>query len=151
MAKIGSLEVDTLHIPESAVTGSVVATSAGGSGNGSLQVTVPNPMNLPVQINAKGHGWGSANSTADVSVSFTVKRVRGPVTFYSKSVSWSFGISSNFGEEYFSALLLDTEAQDSDVYRIEYSAFGSGGPPNPTARVDDLELVALYVKKGAVN
>lgn len=148
MAKIGDLEVNTLHIANAAITGAAHAAITSGSTVG-VSVVVPNTSGLPVQLYFRRSctyiGTHSNDQGAcDVSVT---RGGTGGVSLYEKSVSFGGHTS---GVQGFDGQILDDPGVGTWTYwfsmgTAEYD--GNAGPPGPSvSRSASGFLSALWYK-----
>lgn len=148
MAKIGTLEVNTLHIANQAITGSADAPIS-SSATVSVSVSVPNVGGLPVQLYFKRTAhYGGTHSNDQGYATATLTRVRDGAVLYTRSITW-FGNTT--GAEAFDGQVLDAGATTSETYTftMDVGFFdGDGVQPRPEAvRGPTGFLSALWYKK----
>jgi hypothetical protein len=144
MAKIGSLEVDTLNIASAAISGSVRAEQPIG-GAASFSVAVSNPSGLPIQVyfqTSATYVGGTTNHTGFADC--TITRARDGAVLYIKGVGWSGATSST---QLMDGQILDVTATTSETYTMTMTKGTSGDPPAPSVTFGARWLVAYFVKK----
>lgn len=137
MAKIGNLQVDTLTLAPSAITGTATGDPVG----------VPNPSGLPIEIYGRGVAtYQGVSSGSEGTVAFTIYRSRDGAVMFTETLSFS---GNNSHSVPINAAVLDTTASTSETYYISASATWS----DPTApipirtTVTKEALSCMYVKK----
>lgn len=147
MAKIGNLQVDTIHLAEGAAS-AVVFASNPGSVLGVARtcvVNVPNPEVKPIHLSCTVISTATASGLSVNFWSFlTLTRTRGSVLLYDDyypTTSSTSSIQMNFDGD-----IIDMAAQANDQYTLSYIINYSAGDFN-TASATELSLSALYVKR----
>lgn len=132
MAKIGNLEVNTLHIANAAITGAAHANINSGS-IVSVPVTVPNTSGLPVQLYfRRSCTYIGTHSNDQGGCEVSVTRGVGGVSLYQKSVSF-FGNAP--GVQGFDGQILDDPGVGTWTYWFSMGTGvydGDGVPPGPS-------------------
>lgn len=131
MAKIGTLQVNTLHIADQAISGAAHAPIS-SSATPSVPVSVPNVGGLPVQLYFQRSAYYAGSHSNDSgSVTVVLNRVRDGAALYFRTVSWSGNAS---GSESFDGQVLDTTATTNETYTwsmVSDVYDGDGVPPRP--------------------
>ena len=116
MAKIGSLEVDTIQIAESAVSAFASRTGAG-------TLTVPNVAGLGLEVHVKGISSYS-NPASGGGVDFTLQLSRASpsaVSYYSETWTSSGNTGGSPVQVYKSASILDLSPGTTPTYSVNHT------------------------------
>lgn len=138
MAKIGNLEVNTINIAESAVTGRAFFTGAGAK-------VVPNPGQMPIELYFEFTSFYSSPVSNPSGFTFTAT-VSGDASW---SRSWTRTGNtggSNVTNSYFPAIL-DPNTSTSRTYNISLTATDNGGGGGLAFGSLSGTLTAVYAKK----
>lgn len=137
MAKIGNLEVDTLNIAESAVSGRVTRSGAGN-------LSVPNASSMPVEVYAVVNSiYTSSSSGTGWAFSATVS---GGGVFWTRSWARNGNTGGAPATNMFSAALLSVSPGSSPTFSIALTAGNAGGDSMKFGFITGT-LTAIYAKK----
>lgn len=145
MAKIGNLQVESIHVVGGAVTASAVATGVGMP----QTVTAVNGEVKPVQVfwNVRFF-YSSTVGDGSGTYTFKVERVRSSLVIWSGTVSDSgfTGGAQRFHQR--AGSWIDMAAQANDEYRIVMvSVTAGGGPPAASLGTTSVKIAAMWVKR----
>lgn len=129
MAKIGTAQVETIHIPDGAI--SEYATISGSTdsshfGNRTFSGSVVNDAASPVELWLQGSFEvdSASGTTVQGTGTLSVTRNRDGAVLYSDSYSHS---TKGQSTEEISAQIFDTTAQANEAYTLTIGASKSGG------------------------
>lgn len=144
MAKIGNLQVESLHIVGGAVT--AFATDTGGGFPQS--VTAVNPNVKPVQVFWTVLLGYTSVVSGNASITFEVKRTRGPAILWTGTISDSGNTGGTIRYQTVAGSWLDMSPQANDVYGVyPITSSSNGGPPMPSMFASTTSISAIWVKR----